>query len=246
MNHRARAGRNPGRTWPIYDSALLAGLVLDAIRERFGNSQRAAAKATRLSQALLSRLRNGTQHDIEPATLVKLHSLIARENEDALRRAILAPGATELGQGFSAWVQRSVHHAHVGLGSWWSLTPDGPLEDGVVKDDTGQTQRDLERSALWQYLREVAPATVNQAEALFAKDASYPQYRLVMLERILGPLLNYAESAFVEYSWRELRETRPRTLVKIVELGIRRERLLLRREDTLERNARAMRGTAVE
>ena len=240
MNHETHSGRNSGRTWPIHDRASLAALVAQAIRERFGNSSRAGARASKLSQALLSRLQRETQNSIEPGTLIKLHDLVGADHEDELRSAILAPGASRLGRAYTGWLQRSMQSASFGLGRWWTFANGRPQEEEMSKDQAGQTQRDCEREELWAYLRAVAPATVNPAEALFLKHPSYPEYRRVMLERILGPLLNYAESAFVEYSWRELSTRQPKTLVRIVELGIRRERLLLRKEDTLERNAQAI------
>lgn len=218
------------KNWRIHNSRLLGSLVRDAISERFG-TQREAARQTGINQTLLSRLANETHDEIDVGNFIKLHSLIPEGHHGDLDLAIVPRGARLLGRRYSVWLGRSLQIASTGVGDRLIRTADGYKTRHYRSDEGEETWRDYERSALWRYVRRRSPHLHREAEKVFRRHAD-PR---LPLTRILDPLINSPESGFIERSWRELRAANYTILEQIIELGIRREHLMLAPQSTLER-----------
>lgn len=163
------------------------------------------------------------QSELNFRNFVKLHSLIPVERHGSLHLAIVPRGARILGRRYSSWLQRSLDLASTGVGDWMIRTGDGYKTRHYRLDDGKATVRDEERKALWRYVRRRSPRLVRDAENVFRKhtDPRLPR------TRVIDPLINAAESGFIEPSWRELGRENYERIEKIIDLGIRREKLLL-------------------
>lgn len=237
MSHRtSRVSQPPavahekrGPNLPIANPKRLASLVI-AGTDTFP-SDRAAARATGLSRSLLARLKNGTQREIDLGNYLKLGSLVPRDQHELLDQAFIPKGAQVLRRRYSAWLRRVSALASLGVGERLVRTPNGFERRRYNAHEGAQTARDDERDALWEYLRTRSPQLVREAEALFDR---IPNNRLP-LARVLDPLLNAAESGFHEVSWRELAATDYDSLTRFIQLGIKRERLLTPKQNSVSR-----------
>jgi hypothetical protein len=237
MNHSLRpaskavraAADKRGPNLPISNPKQLASLVT-AATDSFP-SQRAAARATGISQSLLSRLQNATLREIDLGNYLKLGSLIPKDQHELFDRAFIPKGAQVLRKRYAAWLARITAMASLGVGERLVRTPNGFETRRYDAHEGAQTPRDDERTALWECVRVRSPQLVREAEAFFNR---FPTGRLA-LARVLDPLLNTAESGFHEVSWRELAAHNYKDLTRIIALGIKRERLLAPKQNSVSR-----------
>lgn len=229
--------------WPVYDKELLAKLATAAIADRF-DSLRDAARHTELSIAFLSRITNKNNKkrlkQIGDDNFFKLHALIPEDQHHLLDQVFIPAGARVLSVQYESWIQTALAVVSQGTGSRLVRTAEGFKRGSMYTRfldafaNSGQTVRDDERAALWEYVRSKKHGLVEEAERLFYEHPE-PHYRTLALARILDPLLNAPESGFIETSWRELALDHPDQLFEFVGLGIKREKLLLRRRPIWQR-----------
>lgn len=134
-----------------------------------------------------------------------------------------------LRRAYREWVNEQRELASFGATRRWFRTTYGLRDEERPPQTVGKSDRDKERQALWEYVGELAPQVVRDANVAFRKvrDRGYIELALI---RVLDPLINGPDTGFVEPSWREWRsdEKGRQRLLKFVRLGLQREMLLLR------------------
>lgn len=227
-------GRPRGQALPIANKELLRSLVAGVIETEFGGSVRAAAHKANLPDKLLSTILAEGKKELDVDNYIKLHKLIPEREHLRLWHAFVPEEARALSRGFEQWLEASDRMASVGIGVRWTRTADGFVQRRETSR-VGKTRRDVERITLWDHFKTCRPLTAAKFEAKLREHPNAPMYGRVVLARILDPLLNGAASGFRERSWQELRLSHPSRLLRIIEIGITRELLLLRTELPMKR-----------
>lgn len=224
-------------TVPIQDRQRLAK-VLKAVVTRLG-SQRVASKQLGISQSVLSRIVNEEEGELSRKNVKKLFVGIPAKEQRSLVRSFVVGSSASLRRSYHEWLAEQCEIAARGSARRWFRTPYGLREEERVHDGPGASDREGERQALWRYLGQLSPEFVQDVERSLKKVTDKGYDRLALI-RMLDPLINGPDTAFVEPSWREWRVTtkgRVR-LLRFVRLGFEREKLML--EVRLPTSERAM------
>jgi hypothetical protein len=244
-----RGSPPPGRYWPIHDKPGLRQVLERTIKERgFEGAPSRAASELGVDQSLLSRLLHEQSDHISQKNFADLIGFVLDEEQlphtdsasneryNSLLLTIQPVELSTLVGSEARWYGATMRAASEGTGIRWVRTARGFEARDIIDSDGGGSFRDRERDALWKFVCARFPATEAEAERLFAALPSDAiGYARIIKIRVLDVLLNSSESGFVELSWRELKDNEPETIEKVVSLGLRRERELLRRTLVPER-----------
>ena len=246
--------KEPGRErYRVIDRERLAALVQRAIDERFGGSQIEAARATQIPQSALSLLVNGKTDSISPERLQELMRLLPDHAEkgqvsdpifsrprEEFRRELTAALLSTTAQALLAaaegsWeieqhLTRTVHPSR----KRWTGTDAGLVKtpDTEIRKHHHYPARRLEHDYLRRYVRVAFPDLYGRFERFLISRGHSRHRRDLAWTRVLGPLLQYRETGFIERDWTELRDTpagKSTQLKQFIELGMKREELLLDR-----------------
>ncbi len=236
MLHKPRSPRRVATaTVPIQDLASLMKLFTDYYA-RFG-SDRKAARHLGISPTLFRRVKEGKSSEVSRQNALRLIRGIDSSQRKKLLRSFVRRSPALLRRDYVKWISEQRDIASRGSEYRWFRTAHGLSDERREDMPTGESDRDKERRALWRYAKEVAPAFTESVITAFQK-ARDRQYFQLALIRMLDPLINAPDTAFIEPSWREWRATRKgrMRLLKFLRAGFKREELMLKvRLHTTER-----------
>jgi hypothetical protein len=214
----------------LTDPQLLASLLRDGIRSR-GTSVNGAAHAVGMSQPTLHSFVHGKRSSVRTSTAEKLRFLVRRKHR-ALFDQLLYPLEAQVVllcyqrwclQRMKSWLSRRTPSYVAVADRPVSVSGDGPSSIDVrLRDWLGLVQRvRAEHFSHWAAL-----------ERLLDQHECGEERRQLAYLRVLEPLLEARDSAFVERRWDEL-EFGEKTA--FLNAGITRERILLNRRSDVER-----------
>lgn len=225
--HKVR-GRT-GRATPILDRPALAGLIQNVVNVRFGESQSEAARSVGIHPSQINRIIQEKAAGLRPAALAALERLVPRRYHRKLHDALLNEAVEEViatGDRWRIWAHDARHLSR--------RTSPNPFESSQAVQAREAARKNRHFALKWTWEDEY-PAPCNQ---LAGEAAKYDQSELRLQwawERMLEPLLDAEDTAFLERTWDELSAREKRSFV---EASVARERVLLRREPDLQRAKR--------
>jgi hypothetical protein len=218
----------------ISDPKLLASLLQDAIKRRHGTVNR-AARNIGLSQPTLHHIVHGTRRFVREDTARKLQLLVPRAHRDLFEHLLYPTEAHIVLLCYERWcLERIANWLRRETRSYVGVNPrpehvrgaDGRAADVRQRDWFGLLQRvRVERYSHWAAL-----------ERLLQDHGCTEQRKQVAYLRVLEPLLDARDSAFVERRWDELKDAEKTAFLNA---GITRERILLNRDSDVARSRRA-------
>lgn len=220
-----RSGRE-GRAKAILDRPRLAGLIQAVVDLRFSGNQSETARSVGLHPSQINRLVKQEAPALREATLDALERLLPRRSHRALQDALLNEEVEQVLNTGSQWRDWARNARHLGR-----RTSLHPFESPAVLQ-AREASRKLRFSALRWTWEDEYPAPCN---ALASEAAKYHQSESRLLwawERMLEPLVDAEDTAFLERAWDELSARERRGFV---EASVARERVLLRRDPDLQR-----------
>lgn len=216
------------RRLTVVDPAGLARLLQQVIDQRYSGKQLRAAGPNRSFQSQLSRLLARRQRSIQMKTFERLMRLVPKGLHDELFAAVLSPPVSEILGAYSRWQNERALRFTSRRGRRWRMT-----RRGIKKaDGIPFTQRLEEGDYLLDRLREKLPSYFTSFDKSLEKLGHSAVRKNLAYIRIIEPLLEMRESAFVERGWQELTDEE---LAQFINAGMTRERILLRRSPDLQR-----------
>ena len=228
--------RTKGALLPLVRPDELAHVIAQAIDERFDGRIAAASAASRVSRSWLRRMlgRVGkVPKAIHPAVIPGLKVLVGKSRLDQLQGALIPRAVEVMVARHQDWLAHVRQASGRGSGVWWTLEGGRIKQGRSRKNANRRTQREAERDALQEHIRRNHPYLFKRIKKYMAYAIAQGRAQLV-LSRILDPLLESAETGFIEPSWRDLTRAE---LENAISLGLRREQLLTPR---IEPQLRAM------
>jgi transcriptional regulator with XRE-family HTH domain len=224
----AKPGRR-SRGFAVRDPGEVSRLV-QALVDSAGGTQTAAAARFGLSQPTFSRLLNG--RPLSNATAARLEELIGKilgpGEAAAFAGAVTSPEVIRLLRASHAWCLERQDRLINRRGTYWVPQPGKgarPLR-GSATIYRLSSRRGLHRAV------SAYPDVEEFHKFCLARGVS-GQRELLAHIRVLEPLLEDHESAFIERGWKEL--TKQAELPRFLRAGYERERILLDREHEVER-----------
>jgi hypothetical protein len=190
-------------------------------------------------EAMGTRVQMGTRSPVSDEELRATPEQYSQGLANMLALAIATPEAFRiLERGFDEWCGERVHRLHERRDPCWRIL-DGRVVQApyceAVHSFRNHVTRDLLNRA-WRACRGV----IEEFDKWMVKQGVTPERRRVSHTRLVEPLAEAHESAFVE---RSIDELSPTDLRNFLDAGIKRERILLRnRGSDLERAAAVARG----
>jgi hypothetical protein len=202
-----------GTSLPISRPAVLSAALQAGIEKRFGGKIGRAARDAGLAASTLRRLLRGRSNWLRQGVFNRLHSVV--EPQPALWARVLW---TDFGLRVLWTYLKWIHDTRSRI----SGTPTFVLPSDFDVEES--ERRTALREALWTRVCERLPHVRHDFERMVRHHGSD---RLELaFDRIVEPLLDATRSASVERSWDELS---PREFGRFIELGWKREKMLLRR-----------------
>jgi hypothetical protein len=201
------------------------------VKVGFGESQSEAARSVGLHPSQLNRIIQQKAAGLRPKALEAIERLVPSRYQGKLHETLLNDAVEEVlttGERWRIWAHDARHLVR--------RTYPHPFEP-VQAAQTRESGRKQRFSALRWTWEEDYPAACN---ALKVEAAKYDQSQRRLQwawERMLEPLLDAEDTAFLERSWDELSEPEKR---RFVEASVTRERILLRRDPDLQRAKRVI------
>jgi hypothetical protein len=233
----ARGPRAKGPTYPIIDRPAVAAVLRDAIDSLHDGDLAAAARAvgipnSTLLAGLLRERRGAIRHD----TLLRLVKLVGPDRSVAFYAALLSRTALQMLVIYEQWALTGIiEFAYPVLATDWH--PEG--DDCVIDPDLivalraplveGRAQRVAE---IVQRLRELFADEWEELRELLERRRISPARRVRAVFRIVEPLLDYELSGSIERGPHEMTKEELR---EMFQLGVDRERIMLRRASDLRR-----------
>ena len=249
MAQKRDAAHKRGRTHPIVDRAAGKRVARWVIATKPGSWSELRRKPELLgiSQSTLSRLAAGQLPAVNEATIDRLHHLAyaAKRDDIAVDVVDMTTRENELtvwADGYQRWMVERAQRLVRSSAPHWNATRhlmeivrdedvhDPPASDLLFMGELrGVALRRYHN--LWSlvtHLDKTAPTegVLSRFEAWMELHGHDHFRRNLALLRIVEPLMEAAESAFVERQWEEMTE---RELIAFVRAGIRREKILLSR-----------------
>jgi transcriptional regulator with XRE-family HTH domain len=197
-----------------------------AIRDGFGGSQSDAARAIGLHPSQLSRILSKRTAALRPRTLSALEKLLPRQQYQAFYNALLDEATEEIlatGKRWRTWAHTTRH-----LTTRSSPQPFEPPAAAIARE-SGRKRRFSALRMIWE---ELYPAECNRLKKEAADHGQRTDRLGWAWERVLEPLVDAADTGYLERCWEELSERERR---EFVEASIKRELVLLRRPPDLQR-----------
>ena len=230
--------RRPDRElYEVRDPRRLAGLIVEEVNRRFGGNASAAHRDTQararrkpgqpsLGGPQFHRLIHGDLKRIRRATVRWLVCLLPDRRHYDLQETLLSPASQTFLGDYQGWLSRRMP-VYVSLNgpvaAWQFRHSRGREETGEFWDEVGRT---LCSDWVRKYRSELRPLEQ------MLKDRPVPPHRERLLwRRMVDPLLAHSFGG-IERGWDELTDQEKRAFVKA---SVRRECIMLKRADDIER-----------
>lgn len=222
-------GYAAGRNVRIGDPARLKDLIAGVVCERFGGSTARAARETRMTRALLRRVLSGKQRSVRTDNIQLLREFVGRRFRDVEQCLVAGAARNRLDQ-YDRWLDAQFET--VGLGVVHANRGRRPRpNDGRSTRRLAATYHLLQRLRR-DFASEFAPLIRDTARRHYVARAD------LALRRVVSPLLDALDTAGIERSVTEFSASELRAFIRA---GVKRERLLLRRDADLQRSHTAPR-----
>lgn len=233
---RERAERSSGKTrgrrgghFTILDPGAFGSAVKREVENRYEGHVPRAAAALGISRQTLTRLMTGTATRITVPTFERINSLLANSPSDSVGSVLPSEGQ----QAFVAywlWLRSSFNRV---------LRDHGAGSAVAVTHQEGDWRgRATEWEALLNRTRRVAPDVLTAINAIAAERKFLVDRLHLVIVRLLEPLLESYSSGGVERYHVTLTDDE---LADFIRAGLRREMILLNRENDIGRAQRAKR-----
>lgn len=216
----------------LSDPARFAVVLQRGLNARFDGSQARAAKTIGINQSTISRLLTCRSPKLRRRTWDRLLGAMPDDISAELRAAAIDTNTRAALDRYQSWVRTRLKRVEAERGS---LMPLGFATSAELQ------QTDI--AWLLKAAREVCGDEIGDFVLAMLKDRRHDFARVKMaLVRIVEPLAEARESGLVEVVWSELT---PKERRDFVLFGLRRERILLKREALLVRIRGAHRAAAL-
>jgi hypothetical protein len=215
-----------GRLTPVLDDEALSRLVKEVVRTRFKGNQSEAARAVGLHPSRLSRIVRKQTPGLRPRTLAALERLLPRQHHRALHESLLDEATEDiltLARRWRIWTHTTRHLT--------VRSSPNPVETAAASRarERARVRRFAALRMIWEE-HYVAQCNALRSEA--ERHAQTTERLEWAWERMLEPLVDSADTAYIERCWEELPE---RDRQRFVEASISQELVLLRRVPDLQR-----------
>jgi len=185
-----------------------------------------------MKQHHLSKLRAGKLKAITSKTYRRILAALPSHQHERFRQAFEVAGGKGRKAAYADWLRRSERRLFLSIGRRHIRTEGGVELERAVSGRGRAGEREGEFVALWA----IADNRTNGALTAFrrrqvARDHDEDRVDL-SLWRIMAPLLEAANTGFVERHWRELSTSE---FVAFIKAGIRREEIVLNRPGDAQR-----------
>jgi hypothetical protein len=212
-----------------------------------GGSETVAASTIGLSQATINRLRNQAKPGITHRTARKLEQAAKRLGGESLQRelseAIMSPVALRLlNDGYRAWCEERIRRFAARSGPTWKSDESGqPRAAEFINPDHAVIDRTQFLGWLLKLVKDDVGGPIAEFERWMGRRGVDPRRQFLAVRRIIEPIAESSQSAYIERRWSELdmREKRD-----FIDHGIAREKILLTREHGHTRALRIARAGA--
>jgi hypothetical protein len=185
-----------------------------------------AAAAMEMAPSQLWRLLNQKTGTIYLETLRRLLGALPKHERGILGPAFLDGRAHVVRNGYKAWIAAAREQIFLGASPGWEKTMAGLISRPRRSRSQKIADRQQEFRDLRKQLRAKYPNTFKEFLDKVKSLTIEPERVELALERIVTPLLDITESAFMERDWTAMP---PRELRAFLRAGMRRELILLRR-----------------
>jgi hypothetical protein len=232
----------------VADREALARVLREAIRghgaERPSDPglQSFAAASAGMSAPTLSRLLNQKTRRITLSTLEAIYQLVPKARHAEVRRAVLSPATRRILDGaWDVWESRIAEKISEARFRRWGVV-NGELRE-LEPPEAGSLEPSGRIREVWFYLRVMPELFPDLYERFWraVRRFSHSADRILLAElRVIEPLLDARQTAFIERDWIELRDAAGQTrsrgeLRAFIRAGLERERILLNRPGEIQR-----------
>jgi hypothetical protein len=228
----------------INDQQGLADIVGALIYLYGDDSETKAAEQIGVSQPTLNRLRRGAAEAITRATASALERAVKAlgdsdptylEMAGDLKAAIVAPETHQYMAGYTQWCDERLSRWQERDGMTWKVGPFRQLEPVADVPPAMAIVRQEMRRMLWQRAHQDFPELFRRFRDEMVSKGVEEVRQEVAVMRVIEPLLEATQSAYIERSYSELTERERRDFI---DAGIKRELILLDREPAMTRARR--------
>jgi hypothetical protein len=236
-----KSTREKGKLLPVVYPERLAEAIEREIAERFGGNRHEAAAQSGLSVIWLGRFLDPLTRprSVQPAVFEALGRFFVGRRRLVAIDCFFPDGTSELLNRYGEWLRESLVRSANGGGVWVEMHGAEPSVVKAERDADGLTQRDHEREALWAEVQRAHSAIAERLENLFVNRTPIPARLELAKRRVLDPLIESAESGFIEPSWRHMRRA---DVHAVLMLGLEREEVLVGKDVPAERVAKVLAG----
>jgi DNA-binding transcriptional regulator YdaS (Cro superfamily) len=227
---------NTADVFLIHDQTALAAVV-DGMVGLIGTETRTAERLG-VSQSTVNRMRNRALEKITRNTVIALERAAKLLNEEllsGLRDALVPPTAQEYLWGYNEWCQERTTRWQERDGKTWRIGPLMRAEPSAGPGYTLPVVRQEFLRLLWKRVHQEFPEVFRKFREEMKRRSVDGMRQEVAITRIIEPLLEATQSAYVERSYSELTERERRDFI---DAGIKRELILLDREPAITRARR--------